>query len=127
QVEAGVLLQQGLEADRQLRFVLRQVLAVDAIQQFVACVWVRVVHAGLVASWRSRQAARPGGNGAGSITCPLAAQRGQVSLQARSLTGIDLGLSLKGQGSQQKNRNRSQHNALLAAPWQRRRQYLQAF
>ena len=39
--------------------------------------------------------------------------------QARGLAGIDLGLGLKRQGSQQKKGNRSQHNALLATPCKR--------
>jgi len=127
QVEARVLLQEHLEADRQLLFVLSQVLAIDPVQQFVVGVGIRVVHARLVTRRRRGQAACPGGDGARGIGGSLATQRGQVLPQACSLTGVDLGLSLKGQGSQQKKGNRSQHNALLAAPWQRRRQYPHAW
>jgi len=89
-----VRLQQHLQARRQLRLILRHILAIDLIQRRVSTVRVWMVHARLVVGWRLRQTTVPRRNSTGSVTSALTAQGGQVLAQARSLSTVNIGLCL---------------------------------
>ena len=71
----GILFQHDLQADWQLRLVLRKILRRDVIQRLLTRVRVRVMHARLIVGGRRRQATFPARDSAGSIACHFAAQR----------------------------------------------------
>ncbi|MNE71811.1 hypothetical protein D3C80_1677130 [compost metagenome] len=71
-----MLFQQQLQARRQLRLVVGEVVAAEPIQGRIAGVRIGMVHARPVLGRRLGQAARPRRNAAGSVAGALTTQRG---------------------------------------------------
>src|SRR5690606_28070043 len=104
--------QPALHAFGQSVAMVVQVVLVDDQQRLVRRVWIRMMHAWLVAGRGFGDTPCPGGDGALGIAGALGAQRRQFPAQALGLKGGDSGLGLQRAAGQQQHGDWFEHGLL---------------